>query len=353
MMHGEHKKKIVLTTVALFFAAATALTLIWNRGTIAQKFSQEEYFKEEFKSEENDIDGDGIANDQEEKIGTDSMVKDTDGDGLNDGEEINSYRTNPLASDTDGDAFSDSTEISKGYDPNKSYLEGKSESSSSAMADGGANAEAPGLKAIDGLLNGGNESLSGANLQDLGLSDFTDLNSLLDVELGSQEIVITDSDLNIVEVEEEAAKDAIVQYAEELQLSMMDIFGEDIKNPDETKSTLSKAVGGQFELFDRPSQQLAMFSDKLIEMRVPSQAKNFHKKFVSFLLEMEGFSRGLYKLNEDPSKSLMLLTKMNKLEEGLAKSQEELKSLSETYELGMNMDLLKPYDNKVEDSKDK
>ncbi|EKD49367.1 MAG: hypothetical protein ACD_63C00169G0003 [uncultured bacterium] len=49
----------------------------------------------------------------------------------------------------------------------------------------------------------------------------------------------------------------------------------------------------------------------------------------------------------------MLLTKMNKLEEGLAKSQEELKSLSETYELGMNMDLLKPYDNKVEDSKDK
>jgi hypothetical protein len=45
---------------------------------------------------------------------------DTDGDGLNDGEEVNTNNTNPLESDTDGDGFNDGFEVANaasGFDP--------------------------------------------------------------------------------------------------------------------------------------------------------------------------------------------------------------------------------------------
>jgi putative ubiquitin-RnfH superfamily antitoxin RatB of RatAB toxin-antitoxin module len=48
-----------------------------------------------------------------------AQKKDTDRDGLTDGEEINIYKTNPLISDTDGDGFADGLEVDSGYDPLK------------------------------------------------------------------------------------------------------------------------------------------------------------------------------------------------------------------------------------------
>lgn len=65
----------------------------------------------------NDLDSDGINNDEEEKLGLNSQSSDTDGDGLNDDLEINIWKTDPLNPDTDGDGFSDGREISEGYDP--------------------------------------------------------------------------------------------------------------------------------------------------------------------------------------------------------------------------------------------
>lgn len=44
--------------------------------------------------------------------------KDTDGDGLNDYDELNVYETSPYLEDTDSDGFKDGEEIAKGYDPN-------------------------------------------------------------------------------------------------------------------------------------------------------------------------------------------------------------------------------------------
>ncbi len=60
-----------------------------------------------------DDDKDGLTQDQEEALGTDSKNADTDGDGLNDGEEVNKYKTNPLNNDTDGDGLNDNDEIYK------------------------------------------------------------------------------------------------------------------------------------------------------------------------------------------------------------------------------------------------
>ncbi len=64
-----------------------------------------------------DFDGDKLSNLQEYKFGTDPFEKDTDGDGLNDFEEINSYKTDPLEEDTDGDTLKDGDEVAMGFSP--------------------------------------------------------------------------------------------------------------------------------------------------------------------------------------------------------------------------------------------
>jgi hypothetical protein len=67
-----------------------------------------------------DIDADGLETSVETgtgifvdatNTGTDPNNPDTDGDGLNDGDEVNTHGTNPNLSDTDGDGLSDSEEI--------------------------------------------------------------------------------------------------------------------------------------------------------------------------------------------------------------------------------------------------
>lgn len=87
-----------------------------------------------------DKDRDGLTYDREMSLGTDPNNADTDGDGLFDGEEVNTYKTNPknfdtdgdglvdseevktyktnpTKADTDGDGFSDGTEVKSGYNP--------------------------------------------------------------------------------------------------------------------------------------------------------------------------------------------------------------------------------------------
>ena len=67
-----------------------------------------------YLTEENpDLDGDGLLNTEEKQIGTNPLNRDTDGDGLSDGDEVHKYRTNPLLKDTDGDGLSDYEEIFK------------------------------------------------------------------------------------------------------------------------------------------------------------------------------------------------------------------------------------------------
>ena len=64
-----------------------------------------------------DPDRDGLTNLQEFTLGTNPNNPDTDGDGLNDGDEVNTYHTNPLLADTDGDGIPDGVEITTGTDP--------------------------------------------------------------------------------------------------------------------------------------------------------------------------------------------------------------------------------------------
>ena len=50
-------------------------------------------------------------------LGTDPQAKDTDSDGLEDGDEINTWHTDPLTKDTDKDRFEDGDEVAAGTSP--------------------------------------------------------------------------------------------------------------------------------------------------------------------------------------------------------------------------------------------
>ncbi len=65
-----------------------------------------------------DLDKDGLSNSREKTLGTDPLNPDTDGDGLQDGEEVRRYHTNPLVADSDGDGLTDGLEVAQyGTDP--------------------------------------------------------------------------------------------------------------------------------------------------------------------------------------------------------------------------------------------
>lgn len=71
-----------------------------------------------------DQDMDGMSALDEYNAGTDPNVADTDGDTINDGEEVaegeDTFITNPLLADSDGDGLNDATEITVGSDPSDS-----------------------------------------------------------------------------------------------------------------------------------------------------------------------------------------------------------------------------------------
>ena len=64
-----------------------------------------------------DTDGDGLADEDELKYGTNEILLDSDRDGVSDADEIGIWNTDPLNRDTDGDGADDATELWIGTDP--------------------------------------------------------------------------------------------------------------------------------------------------------------------------------------------------------------------------------------------
>lgn len=58
-----------------------------------------------------DLDNDGVFDFAEAKYGASSLTSDTDGDGINDGQEIFTYNSNPASLDSDGDGLTDNYEV--------------------------------------------------------------------------------------------------------------------------------------------------------------------------------------------------------------------------------------------------
>ena len=64
-----------------------------------------------------DTDGDGLNDGQEFTAGSNPLLVDTDGDGLTDFNEVNTHLTSPALADTDGDGMNDSAELALGNPP--------------------------------------------------------------------------------------------------------------------------------------------------------------------------------------------------------------------------------------------
>ncbi len=72
-----------------------------------------------------DSDGDGLTDEEEDQLGTDPNNPDTDGDGINDGDEVNDTGTDPNDDDSDDDGLTDGDEVNNtGTDPNNPDTDG-------------------------------------------------------------------------------------------------------------------------------------------------------------------------------------------------------------------------------------
>ena len=85
----------------------------------AQARCEEPSAVRELEANQQDTDGDGLNDLDEMQIyETDPSVADTDGDGLTDGDEVTIHETDPADSDSDGDGLADGYEISISLNPN-------------------------------------------------------------------------------------------------------------------------------------------------------------------------------------------------------------------------------------------
>ena len=69
------------------------------------------------QASDGDFDADGLLNLQEYQLQTKPTNDDSDADGLDDGDEVNTYGSDPLNPDSDGDGINDGTEVAQRTDP--------------------------------------------------------------------------------------------------------------------------------------------------------------------------------------------------------------------------------------------
>ena len=112
---GASSGKALLIAVLLLVSAIAGFSAFWFLGDVDGDGMVNYKDERPFENDVVDTDGDGIP-DTTEKYGlngwfTDPGKWDTDGDGLSDGDEINTYGTNPLNPDCDDDGLLDGEEI--------------------------------------------------------------------------------------------------------------------------------------------------------------------------------------------------------------------------------------------------
>ena len=73
--------------------------------------------KTEVRPVSDDLDNDGVLDVKEKELGLSNRNYDTDGDGLTDKQELDTYNTDPTNTDSDGDGYADGYEVMNGFNP--------------------------------------------------------------------------------------------------------------------------------------------------------------------------------------------------------------------------------------------
>jgi hypothetical protein len=328
----ERNRKLLLKGVSFLVVLSVIVTVLWQHPTIAQKF-MEDYFREDALSDPNDWDGDGLSNEDEEKYGTDPYNRDTDGDGLTDGDEVHIYKTDPTKVDTDGDGYPDQMEVFSGHDPLRpaGVVQGKT-----TAAQRSDSYDQAGLDTMNSLLNGFDDSDSPVSINDFGVGSLNDFATLYGTGYTSEKISILDSDLKIIEATEEESRPLMDKYIVDLTWAVWNTFESDSAALDRVIADFETGVQGQFEMLQRPAESLTVFTDNVLNVNVPRPAVAFHKKFLETMFLGESLMRGLSRLNlSDSTEPMALLAQLNRLDEVKAEAEKELERLSDKYELNI------------------
>lgn len=110
------RKKLLALTLAVLALASLIMIMIIDIDQDGLSTWQE-LFQTKTNPFAKDTDSDGLNDGEEIRYGTNPLIPDTDGDGLLDGEEVFVYGTNPLVKDTDHDGVDDFHEIKLGTNP--------------------------------------------------------------------------------------------------------------------------------------------------------------------------------------------------------------------------------------------
>lgn len=120
-MAVDSNQVIISTSLAISFNRLTAdLSIDTDNDGISDYWEENYNFNIHDDSDGDlDADNDGLTNFQEFDVGTNPHLSDSDGDGISDGDEINTYSTDALNVDSDNDGINDSNEINThGTNPN-------------------------------------------------------------------------------------------------------------------------------------------------------------------------------------------------------------------------------------------
>ncbi|PSQ29427.1 MarR family transcriptional regulator [Halobacteriales archaeon QS_9_67_15] len=128
-----------------------------------------------------DLDGDRLTNEREAAVGTSLRSNDTDGEGLSDRGEVETYETSPTNNDTDGDGLSDYEEIEESQtDPTKTDTDddGLSDPRELELGTNPNKADTDGDGVADGLeVNTYNTDPTAPDTDDDGLEDGPEVNT--------------------------------------------------------------------------------------------------------------------------------------------------------------------------------
>ncbi|WP_198665731.1 helix-turn-helix transcriptional regulator [Haloprofundus halophilus] len=119
------------------------VTVVASRGFGNEEAVAETTATYTFVERAGDHDGDGLVNEREVQLGTALDSRDTDGDGLSDGTEVDDRGTNPLDPDTDDDDLRDQQEIILGTNPLDADTDGDGLSDGAEVDDHGTDPQDP------------------------------------------------------------------------------------------------------------------------------------------------------------------------------------------------------------------
>ena len=239
--------------------------------------------------------------------------KDSDGDGLKDWQEYQTYFSDPCETDTDGDGYLDGEEAASGYDPAKKApgdeLPGTTPKGPRPLPNNLTTALSAML--ADQIAKGRIESFNQAG-QVLSADELTKYPAL---QQSVQSIVANTGQLfspdpiddSQIKITPNNSASSIKNYAKEAAAAIP--ITDDSDEETEASMFLSAMQNNDFSKLDRYLNDYQTAYQKLQAITVPSDLVELHKEQLNIFSVLIKVYQGIKKINEDPLKANLALQK--------------------------------------------